>query len=101
MGVKIYTDLKDLKAQERDVFEFGDSLGKTSSKKWNDDSDDDNDLFEDFGGNSDENPWDDFSYVIIPDGDDDIDTSIEIGESLGEVRRYDCPDPEYSFFVVV
>ena len=98
MGVKIYTNLKDLKSQERDVFDFGHSLGKSSTKSWNDDSDDD--LFDDFGGDSDESPWDDFSYVVIPDGDDDIDTAIEIGESLGEVKRYDCPDPEYSFFVV-
>jgi len=100
MGVKIYTDLKDLKSQERDIFEFGAALGKASSKSWDDDLDDDNDPFDDFDTASD-SPWDDFLYVLIPDGDEDIRTSITIGESLGEVRRYDCPDPEYSFFVVV
>ena len=99
MGVKIYTDLKDLKSQERDIYEFGESMGRTSAKSWSDESDDDNDLFETFGVSS-ECPWDEFTYIIIPDGDDDIESAIEIGESLGEVRRYDCPDPEYSFFVV-
>lgn len=99
MGIKIYTDLRDLKSQESDIFEFGESIGKKSRSSWVEDSEDYNDMFEDFGGGSD-SPWDDFAYVIIPDGDDDIESSIEIGESLGEVRRYDCPDPEYSFFVV-
>ena len=112
MGVKIYSSLKDLRSQESDIYEFGESLKDSKiSKAWGSRNLDDygeeiieeeDDSFSEEDEEVIDYPWDDFSYVIIPDTNKDNSESQEIGEKLGlEVRKYRSHDPEFTFFVVI
>jgi len=110
MGVKIYSSLKDLRSQESDIYEFGESLkGSKISKGWEtsswDNNDEDFDKEESFVDEEEDTldyPWDDFLYVLLPDADKDNSEAKEIAEKLGmEVKKYTSHDPEFTFFVVV
>jgi hypothetical protein len=105
MAFVIYTQIKELKVQEKEIYEFGNWLRGVDSSIWDEelenyDSDESSNTLLNADGNIMEYPWDDFSYVIIPDNDIDIDPALTVGESLGVIYRFDIFDLDRVFFVV-
>ena len=112
MALVIYTKLKELQIQEKEIFEFGNWLKGFSNAPW-DDADDADDEYDEDGyddeyseipknneGEIMEYPWDDFNYVVIPDSNDDIKDALEVSQILGISIRYDIDDPVRVFFIV-
>jgi hypothetical protein len=105
MAFVVYTQIKELKVQEKEIYEFGNWLRGVDSSVWDEelenyDSDESGELPLNGDGNVMEYPWDDFSYVIVPDSDSDIDSALTVGESLGITYRFDIFDLDRVFFVI-
>lgn len=105
MAFVVYTQIKELKIQEKEIYEFGNWLRGVDSSVWDEelesyDSDEQGEPPLNADGNIMEYPWDDFSYVIVPDNDSDIDYAIVVAESLGVTYRFDIFDLDRVFFVV-
>jgi hypothetical protein len=47
-----------------------------------------------------EYPWDDFSYVVVPDSNDEVEDAAETSRMLGVSIRFDVYDMGKVFFVV-
>lgn len=105
MALVLYTKIKELQIQEKEIYEFGNWLRNSSSDNAWADSDDYKDSSEEeiptnADGETMEYPWDDFSYVIVPDSDDEIREAADLAESLGVYNRFDIYDLSRVFFVV-
>ncbi len=106
MAFVVYTQIKELQIQEREIYEFGNWLrSANSSSSWEDEYDDlDSDSEQEQPLNNDGNPmeypWDDFTYIVVPDSDADIKFAITMCESVGVTNRYDINDLGRTFFVV-
>ncbi len=107
MAIVIYSKLKDLQIQEKEIYEFGNWLRSFVNKsEWDDeeyvDRDYDDEVEKPINDEGDimEYPWDSFAYAIIPDSNEDIKSSREIAESLGTYSRYDIQDLSKTFFIV-
>lgn len=109
MATIIYTKIKDLEIQDKEVFQFGNWLKNfNEDTKWSfdegyADDEDDEDEFEvpkNKEGDEMQYPWDDFSYIIVPDNDTYLIEAEKIAENLGSYERYDIEDSDRTFFVV-
>jgi len=105
MAFVFYTQIKELRIQEKEIYEFGNWLmGISDNNGWNDEYEDENEEEIDIPLNADGNvmeyPWDDFSYVVVPDSEDDVKSAIRVCESLGATSRYDIYDLDRIFFVI-
>jgi hypothetical protein len=107
MAVVIYTKIKELQIQEKEVYEFGNWLRSFANEStWEDDDEYEDDYEEDSDpptnadGEIMEYPWDDFSYVIVPDSNDELEEAEEIAEILGVYNRFDVYDLGRVFLVV-
>ena len=107
MAIVIYGKLKELQVQEKEVFEFGNWLRSFVNKsEWDDEEYQDKDYDDEVDqplnddGEIMEYPWDSFSYAVVPDSQEEINSAIEIAGSLGSFSRYDIQDLSKTFFVV-
>lgn len=108
MSTVVYTKLKELEIQDKEIFEFGNWLrGFREDNKWSFDEDieeGEEDVETEAPlnkeGNPMEYPWEDFSFVVVPDTDAHIAEAESIAESLGLYDRFDIEDSERTFYVV-
>jgi hypothetical protein len=107
MALVIYTKLKELQIQEKEIYEFGNWLRSfTNETTWEEDDEYMGDYEEDSeaptnqDGDIMEYPWDDFCYVIIPDNLDELEEAKEVAETLGVYSRFDVYDLNRVFLVV-
>lgn len=109
MSTVVYTKLKELELQDKEVFEFGNWLKNFSEDiSWEDEFDsedkDDIELVSDKPTNSEgevmEYPWSDFSYIVVPDNDTHNVEALKIATALGSYERYDIEDSDRTFYVV-
>lgn len=105
MAFVFYTHIKELKIQEKEIYEFGNWLmGLSDNSAWDNEYEDENgeeiDLPLNSDGNVMEYPWDDFSYIVVPDSEEDVKSLLRVCESLGVTNRYDIQDLDRVFFVV-
>ena len=109
MSTVIYTKLKELEIQDKEVFEFGNWLKNFNEQtKWDfdEDSDEDEDQEDEKEiplnkkGEVMEYPWRDFHFIVVPDTDHHIAEAEKISDSLGSYERYDIEDSDRVFFVV-
>ena len=47
-----------------------------------------------------EYPWDDFSYIVVPDSADEVNDALDVSRMLGVSSRFDVYDMGRVFFVV-
>lgn len=104
MAFVVYTQIKELQIQEKEIYEFGNWLRGISNESMWDREFDEYDEAADLPLNNDglvmEYPWDDFNYIIVPDSDTDIKSALEMCESIGITSRFDIQDLGRTFFVV-
>jgi hypothetical protein len=110
MSTVVYTKLKELELQDKEVFEFGNWLRNFSEDtSWSYDEDEDSEDKEDIDeeetpknkkGDIMEYPWDDFSFIVIPDSDGHLAEAENISAILGTYERFDIEDSDRTFFVV-
>lgn len=107
MALVIYSKLKELQIHEKEIYEFGNWLRSFSNESvWeNDDEYDDSDIeSSEIPTNNDgevmEYPWDDFSYIVIPDSADEIGDALDVCRMLGVTLRFDVHDMNRVFFVI-
>ena len=107
MALVIYTKLKELQIQEKEIYEFGNWLRSFSNEStWNDDDEygdpDEEEAESPTNGDGEvmEYPWDDFSYIVIPDSNDESEEALEVSQTLGVSFRFDVYDISRVFFVV-
>lgn len=107
MALVIYSKLKELQIQEKEIYEFGNWLRSFANESaWeNDDEYDDSDeenaeIPTNNDGEIMEYPWEDFSYIVIPDSIDEIEDALDVSRMLGVSLRFDVHDMGRVFFVV-
>lgn len=110
MSSVVYTKIKELEIQDNEIFEFGNWLRNfDEDSKWTEEDSDYDDEDEDESnsekpknkeGSVMEYPWNDFSFVIVPDNDTHIAEAEKIAEGLGSYERFDIEDTDRTFFVV-
>ena len=109
MSTVVYTKIKELELQDKEVFEFGNWLRNfNEDSKWSSDEeeiDEDEDEEESEAprnkkGELMEYPWNDFSYIIVPDTDSHLVEAEKISAGLGTYERYDIEDTDRTFFLV-
>jgi hypothetical protein len=108
MALVVYTKLKELQIQEKEIFEFGNWLRSFANESaWEDDDEYNDDSYSEdveipvnADGEVMEYPWDDFSYVVVPDSNDELEDAVEISRMLGVSVRFDVYDMSRVFFVV-
>lgn len=107
MAIVIYTKLKELQIQEKEIYEFGNWLRSfTNERAWEEDDEYMGDYEEESDPPTNEDgevmeyPWEDFYYVVVPDNFEEIDEAKEIAESLGVYSRFDVYDLNRVFLVV-
>jgi hypothetical protein len=109
MSTVVYSKIKELEIQDKEVYEFGNWLRTfTDEPTWDydeDDADNEDDTDEsetpkNREGDSMQYPWGDFSYVVVPDTDAHVDEAESIASGLGSYDRYDIEDSDRTFFVV-
>jgi hypothetical protein len=108
MALVVYTKLKELQIQEKEIFEFGNWLRSfVNESAWEDDDEYSDDSYSEdvetpvnADGDVMEYPWDDFSYVVVPDSNDEVEDAAETSRMLGVSIRFDVYDMGKVFFVV-
>lgn len=107
MALVIYTKIRELQIQEKEIYEFGNWLRSFANETtWDEDDeyegsyDEDSELPINDQGDVMEYPWEDFSYVVVPDSNDEIEEALEISQMLGVTLRFDVHDLGRVFFVV-
>jgi hypothetical protein len=104
MAFVVYTQIKELQIQEKEIYEFGNWLrGVSDNSMWDSEFEEKEDEVE-IPLNDDgvvmEYPWNDFTYIVVPDSDSDLKGAIEMCESIGVTNRFDIYDLGRTFFVV-
>ena len=107
MSTVVYTKLKELEIQDKEIFEFGNWLRSfREDNKWSfDEETEEEEEIESEApvnkeGNPMEYPWDDFSFIVVPDTDVHVPEAESIAEALGLYERYDIEDSDRTFYVV-
>jgi len=107
MALVIYSKLKELQIQEKEIYEFGNWLRSFANESaWENDDEYDDSYNEDAetpvngDGEVMEYPWDDFAYVVIPDSNDEVGDALDVARMLGVTSRFDVHDMGRVFFVV-
>jgi len=108
MSTVVYTKIKELEIQDKEVFEFGNWLRNfNEDSNWSDEDEDldeeeeeDKEIPKNKKGDVMEYPWSDFTYIVIPDTDSHIAEAENIAGGLGTYERYDIEDTDRTFFVV-
>ncbi len=107
MALVIYSKLKELQIQEKEIYEFGNWLRSFANESaWENDDEYDDSYEEDTeipvnnDGEVMEYPWDDFSYIVVPDSNDEIQDALDVSRMLGVTSRFDVQDMGRVFFVV-
>ena len=109
MSSVIYTKIRELETLDKEVYEFGnwlrnfekDSHWESSDEETEDfDGDEDMEIPKNKKGMNMDYPWNDFSFVVIPDTENHIQESEKIASLLGSYERYDIEDSDRTFFVV-
>ena len=103
MAFVVYTQIKELQIQEKEIYEFGNWLRGVNNSSWDSEFGEDEEEAEvplNDDGAVMEYPWDDFTYIVVPDSDADIKSAIEMCESIGVTNRFDIYDLGRTFFVV-
>ena len=110
MSTVVYTKLKELEIQDKEIFEFGNWLKNFNEDSWafgeeyydedEDQDDEEKEIPKNKKGEKMEYPWGDFSFIIVPDNDTHITESEKIAELLGLYERFDVEDSDRTFFVV-
>jgi hypothetical protein len=104
MAFVVYTQIKELQIQEKEIYEFGNWLrGVSNDSVWDSEFDDAEEEIEvpiNADGVIMEYPWDDFIYVVVPDSDVDLKAALNMCESIGATNRFDIYDLSRTFFVV-
>ena len=109
MSTIVYTKIKEVEIQDKEVFEFGNWLRNfNEDSKWADEDidadEDENEEASEIPKNKKgyimEYPWGDFTYIVIPDTDAHTAEAENIASNLGTYERYDIEDSDRTFFVV-
>jgi len=106
MSTGVYTKIKDLEIGDNEVFEFGNWLSNfNEDRKWVSAEDEyENSEGEELPtnriGEVMEYPWEEFQYVIIPEGNDFNVEAEGIASELGSYKRFDIEDSDRVFFVI-
>lgn len=108
MSTVVYTKIKELEIQDKEIYEFGNWLRSfREDNKWSFDEETENEEEEiepetpmNKDGNPMEYPWGDFSFVVVPDTDAHIAEAESIAESLGLYERFDIEESDRTFYVV-
>ena len=107
MALVIYSKLKELQIQEKEIYEFGNWLRSFANESaWENDDEYDDSYEEDTeipinnDGETMEYPWDDFAYIVVPDSNDEIQDALDVSRMLGVTSRFDVHDMGRVFFVV-
>jgi hypothetical protein len=104
MAFVVYTQIKELQIQEKEIYEFGNWLrGVSDNSMWDSEFEEHEDEVEvplNDDGVVMEYPWNDFTYIVVPDSDADLKGAIEMCESIGVTNRFDIYDLGRTFFVV-
>jgi hypothetical protein len=106
MSTVVYTKIKDLETNDREIFEFGNWLNNfNEDRKWIAEEEEWDDTFEQDSptnkkGETMEYPWDDFTYVVVPDSPEFNNEAEDIAAEMGSYQRYDIEDSDRTFFVV-
>jgi hypothetical protein len=104
MAFVVYTQIKELQIQEKEIYEFGNWLrGVSDNSMWGNEfegQEEDVEIPLNADGVVMEYPWDDFSYIVVPDSDVDLKAALDMCESIGATNRFDIYDLSRTFFVV-
>jgi hypothetical protein len=107
MALVIYSKLKELQIHEKEIYEFGNWLRSFANESaWENDDEYDDSSEENTEtpvnneGEVMEYPWEDFSYIVIPDSIDEIEDALDVSRMLGVASRFDVLDMGRVFFVV-
>ena len=109
MSTVIYTKIKELEIQDKEVYEFGNWLKNFNNdpewvideETYNDDEEEiEKSIPQNKKGEEMEYPWNSFSYIVVPDTDQHNLEAENIAESLGSYERFDIEDSDRTFFVV-
>ena len=107
MAIVVYSKLKELQIQEKEIYEFGNWLRSFANESaWEEDDEYENSYEEEtetptnHDGDVMEYPWDDFSYIVIPDSSDEVIEALDVSRMLGVSSRFDVYDMGRVFFVV-
>jgi hypothetical protein len=106
MPTVVYTKIKDLETNDREIFEFGNWLNNfnedrkwiAEEEEWDDSQDQETPTNK--KGEVMEYPWDDFTFVVVPEANEFNNEAEDIAAELGSYQRYDIEDGDRTFFVV-